>query len=101
MLLFKNHFVFIKKFTVFLGNLDKNFSSRRCVNFYTNEHMLMIQKPEREINETTTIRTSSESHKTTYNIYKQTPVCNGFYIVSEFEDVFQKVSMNIHQVMIM
>ena len=52
----------MKKLDVFLGDHNKKFICRRCLNSYTSENMLMIQKPKCENNDITTIRTSPESH---------------------------------------
>ena len=123
LIIYKNHHALIKKLIVFLGDHHKTFICRRCLNSYTSENMLKLHKPKCEINDITTIRTSSESHlhwknnfhknplyfriyadfeadneidkssignKTT-NIYKQSPVLNGYEIVSELEDVLKSV----------
>ena len=52
----------LEKLKVFLGDHNKKFICRRCLNSYTSENMLMLHKPKCENNDTTTIRTSSESH---------------------------------------
>ena len=121
LLIYKNHYALIKKLNVFLGDHNKKFISRRCLNSYTSEKMLLLHKPNCENNDITTIRTSPESHfhwksyfqknpssfrknadleadnekdnfsirnKTT-KIYKQNPVLNAYYIVSELEDVLK------------
>ena len=59
---YKNHYALIKKLKVILGDRHKNFICRRCLNTYTSENMLKKQKPKCENNDTTTIRTSLESH---------------------------------------
>ena len=58
----ENHYALIKKTYVFLGDHQKNFICRRCLNSYTSENIMMLQKPKSEIIDITTIRTSSESH---------------------------------------
>ena len=115
LLIYKNHYALFKKLNVFLGDHNKKFISRRCLNSYKSENMLILHKPNCENNDITTIKTSPESHfhwknyfqknpssfrknadleadngkdissignKTT-NIYKQNPVLNAYYIVSE------------------
>ena len=105
----------------FLGNHNKNFVCRRCLNSYTNENALLNHKEKFGDDNICTIRTSNESHlywkkhfirnplqfriiadfetdneidgsnigsKTTNN-YKQNPVLNGYYIISELEDVLE------------
>ena len=51
-----------KKLIVFLGDRHKNFICGRCVNSYTSQNKLTLHKPKSENNDTTTIRTSSDSH---------------------------------------
>ena len=119
--IYKNHYVFIKKLDVFLGDHNKKYICRRCLSSYTSENMLSKHEPRWENNDITSIKTSNESHlfwkkhfhknplyfriyadfeadnekdntcisnKTT-NIYKQNPVLNGYYIVSELEGVLK------------
>ena len=119
LIIYKNHYVLIKKVNIFLGDHNKNCICRRCLNSYTSENMLMLQKPKCENTDITTNRTSNESHiyrkkhfhknplyfgkyadfeadkekhnsnighKTT-NIYKQSPVLNGYHIESKLEHV--------------
>ena len=61
LLMYKNHLALFEKLNVFLGDHNKNFVSRRCLNSYTNENILKICKPNCENDQITTIRTSSES----------------------------------------
>ena len=101
-----------------MGNHNKSFVCRRCLNSYTNENTSRYHKEKYGDDNICTIRTSSESHlfwqkhfhkkplyfknivdfeadneidgsnrgnKTT-NSYKQNPVLNGYYIISELED---------------
>ena len=118
--IYKNHSVLIEKSDVFLGDHNKKLIYRRCLNSYRDEKMLMLMfnKPKRENNDITAIRTSNESHfywkkhfhknplsfriypdfeadnekdnsikgKKTTIIYKQNPVSNGYYIISELEN---------------
>ena len=62
LLFYKNHYAITKKLTVILGDHQKIFISRRCLNSYTSENKLMLQKATRESNDITTKRTSLESH---------------------------------------
>ena len=117
--IYKNHYALIKKLHVFLGDHNKSFVCRRCLNSYTCENALINHKEKCGEDNICTIRTSNESHlywkkhfhknplsfriyadfepdnekdnskignKTT-NIYKQKPVLNGYYIISELNDV--------------
>ena len=121
LLIYKNHYALIKKLHVFLGNHNKSFVCRRCLNSYTCKNALTNHKEKCGEDNICTIRTSNESHlywkkhfhknplyfriiadfeadnekdntkignKTT-NIYKQNPVLNGYYIISELEDVLE------------
>ena len=121
LLIYKNHYALIKKLHVFLGDHNKSFVCRQCLNSYTCENALTNHKEKCAEDNICTIRTSNESHlywkkhfhknplyfriyadfeadneidnsnagdKTT-NIYKQNPVLNGYYIISELEDVLE------------
>ena len=52
----------LKQTNVFLGDDNKNFICRRCLNSYTSENMLILHKTKCENSVITTIRTSPESH---------------------------------------
>ena len=121
LLIYKNHYALIKKLHVFLGDHNKSFVCRRCLNSYTCENALINHKEKCGDDNICTIRTSNESHlywkkhfhknplyfriyadfeadteedgskigsKTT-NIYKQNPILNGYYIISELNDVLE------------
>ena len=121
LLFYKNHYALIKKLHVFLGDHNKSFVCRRCLNSYTNENALLNHKEKCGEDNICTIRTSNESHlywkkhfhknplyfriiadfeadneidfsnigNKRPNIYKQNPVLNGYYIISELEDVLE------------
>ena len=119
LLIYKNHYVLIKKINVFIGKRDCKYVFRKCLNSYTTHSMLVKQK--KLCKENQQLKTSPNSHiywekyfqknklyfriyadfetdnkkgntsigdKTT-NIYKQEPVCNGYYIVSELDHVLK------------
>ena len=44
LIIYKNHYVLLKKLNVFLGDHHKSFIYRRCLNSYTSKNMLMIHK---------------------------------------------------------
>ena len=121
LLIYKNLYVLIKKLHVFLGDHNKSFVCRRCLNSYTCENALLNHKEKCGYDNICTIRTSNESllcwkkhfhrsplyfriladfeadnendvsnigNKTT-NLYKQNPVLNGYYIISELDDVLE------------
>ena len=106
---------------MFLGNHNKSFVCRRCLNSYTCENALKNHKEKCGDDNICTIRTSNEPylqwkkhfHKNplyfryiahfeadneidgsnvgnkTINIYKQNPVLNGYYVISDLEDVLE------------
>ena len=119
LLIYKNHYVLIKKLNVFIGKHDCKYVCRKCLNSYTTNSMLIKHKNLCDQNQI--LKTSPNSHiywkkyfqknkfyfriyadfeadnkkentsigdKTT-NIYKQEPVCNGYQIVSELEDILK------------
>ena len=124
LLIYKNHYVLIKKLYVFLGNRNKSFVCRRCLNSYTNENASLNHKQKCGEDNICTIRTSNDSHlywkkhfhknplffrnfddfegdnkvdgsnigDQTTNIYKQNPVLNDYYKISELEDVSESGS---------
>ena len=81
--IYKNHYVLIKKLNVFLGDHNKNFLCRRCLNSYTSENMLKIHKQKCEKNDITTIRTSSESNLHWKKHFHKKPLY--FRIYADFE----------------
>ena len=127
LLIYKNHYALIKKLRVFLGDHNKSFVCRRCLNSYTCENALKSHKEKCGEDNICTIRTSNESHlywkkhfhknplyfrsyadfeadneedgsktvnKTT-NIYKQKPVINGYYKISELNEVLESGFTNL------
>ena len=62
LLIYKNHYALIKKLHVFLGNHNKSFVCRRCLNSYTCENALTNHKEKCGEDNICTIRTSNESH---------------------------------------
>ena len=60
--IYKNHYVLIKKLDVFLGDHNKKYICRRCLNSYTSENMLLKHKQKCGDDNITTIKTSNESH---------------------------------------
>ena len=84
LLINKNHYALIKKLNVFLGNHNCNFICRKCLSSYTCENMLIKHKEKCEnIQELTTIRTSSESHLHWKNHFHKNPLY--FRIYADFE----------------
>ena len=107
LLIFKNHYVLIKKSNVFIGKHDCKYVCRKCLNSYTTNSMLVKHK--KLCQENQQLKTSPNSHiywkkyfqknklyfriyadfeadnkkentnigDKTTNIYKQEPVCNG------------------------
>ena len=62
LLIYKNHYALIKKLHVFLGDHNKSFVCRRCLNSYTCENALIKHKEKCGDDNICTIRTSNESH---------------------------------------
>ena len=119
LLLYKNHFVLFKKLKFFIGKHDCKYVCRKCLNSYTTNSMLVKHKKLCKENQQLKTSPNSHIYwkkyyqknklyfriyadleadnkkedtiigdKTT-NIYKQEPVCNGYHIVSELEDVLK------------
>ena len=61
-LIYKNHYVLIKKLNVFLGKQDCGYTCRRCLNSYTSQNVIFKQKQLCEQQEMTSIRISNETH---------------------------------------
>ena len=55
--IYKNHYVLIKKLSIFSGDHNKKFICRRCLNSYTSEIMLMKHKQNVKKTKITTIKT--------------------------------------------
>ena len=62
LLIYKNHYALIKKLHVFLGNHNKSFVCRRCLNSYTCENTLKNHKEKCGEDNICTIRTSNEPY---------------------------------------
>ena len=62
LLIYKNHYALIKKLHVFLGDHNKSFVCRRCLNSYTCENASIKHKEKCGVDNICTIRTSNESH---------------------------------------
>ena len=119
LLIYKNHYALIKKLNVFIGKHDCKYICRKCLNSYTTNSMLIKHKNLCSQNQILKTSPNSHIYwkkyfqknklyfriyadfeadnkkeytnigdKTT-NIYKQEPVCNGYYIVSELEDILK------------
>ena len=93
LLIYKNHYAPIKKLNVLLGDLQKTFLCRRCLNSYTSENMLKLHKPDRENNDITTIKTSNEFHFHWKNHFHKNPLY--FRIYADFEADNEKANSSI------
>ena len=119
LLIFKNHYILIKKLHVCLGNQNLYLCLWRCWSSYSYQNVLLkhIQRYDQQKK----CRTSIESHlywrehfqnnflngrifadfedgnevfnssrgNRRTNLFKQRPVCNGYYIISESVDVLR------------
>ena len=83
LLTYKNHYALIKKLHVFLGNHNKSFVCRGCLNSYTNENALLKHKENYEDDNICTIRTSNESHLHWKKHFHRNPLY--FRIIADFE----------------
>ena len=59
---FRNHYVLIKKLSLFLGDHNNKFFCRQCLSSYTSEKMWRKHKQKCGEDNKTTLRISSESH---------------------------------------
>ena len=73
----------LKKINVFLGDHNKNFMCRRCLNSKISENMLMKHKPKCENNDNTTIKTSIESYLNWKKHFHKIPL--NFRIFADFQ----------------
>ena len=119
LLIYKNLYVLIKKLNVFIGKHDCKYICRKCLNSYTTNSMLIKHKnlcgqnqilktsPNSHIYwkkyyqknklyfriyadfEADNKKENTNIGDKTTNIYKQEPVCNGYQIVSELEDILK------------
>ena len=119
LIIYKNHYVLIKKLYVFLSKDKYKYICRKCLNSYTSHNMLIKHK--NLCQEIQQLKTSPDSHiywkkyfhknklyfriyadfeadnkkedtsigEKTTNIYKQEPVCNGYHIQSELSYILK------------
>ena len=78
---------------VFLGDYHNFFICRRCLNSYTSENILKIHKPNCEINDITTIRTSSETYLHGKDLFHNNPI--SFVLYADFEADNEKDNSSI------
>ena len=82
-LIYKNHYVLIKKVNVFLSDHHKIFICRRYLNSYTSEIMLTLHKPKCEDKDITTVRTSLDFHLHWKNYFQKNPLYFGYIQTSK------------------
>ena len=85
--IYKNHYLLIKKLDVFLGDHNKKFLCRQCLNSYTSENMLMKHKEKCADDNIITIKTSNESHLHWNKHFHNTPF---FWVYADFEADIEK-----------
>ena len=83
LLIYKNHYALIKKLHVFLGDHNKSFVCRRCLNSYTCENALINHKDKCGDDNICSIRTSNESHLYWKKHFHKNPLY--FRIIADFE----------------
>ena len=89
LIIYKNLHALTKKLKVFLGDHNKKFICRRCLNSYTSEKMLMLYKQKSGEDNITSLRTSPESHLRC----KKNPLY--FRIYADFEADNEEVDSSI------
>ena len=62
LLIYKNHYVLIKKLHIFLGNHNCNYVSRRCLKYYTSQDVLIKHKQQCGELDISSLRLRNESH---------------------------------------
>ena len=62
LLIYKSHYVLIKKLTAFLGKQGCRFLCKRCLNSYASENMIIKHKQQSFQKQLTSIKASPESH---------------------------------------
>ena len=93
LLIYKNHYAFIKKLNVFLGDHHKTFIRRRCLSSYTSENILMLHRPKCEKKVITTNRTSPESHLHWKKHFQKNPIYFRYYADFEADNAKDKPSV--------
>ena len=83
LLIYRNHYALIRKLHVFLGDHNKSFVCRRCLNSYTSENALINHKEKCGDDNICTIRTSNESHLYWKKHFHKNPLY--FRIYADFE----------------
>ena len=83
LLIYKNHYAFIKKLHVFSGDHNKSFVCRRCLNSYTCENALTNHKEKCGEDNICTIRTSNKPHLYWKKHFHKSPLY--FRIYADFE----------------
>ena len=83
LLIYKNHYVLIKKLHVFLGKPDRIYICKRCLSSYSNQKVLEKHKFKRGQQGITSIRTSNESHIYWKKYFHKIPLY--FRVYGDFE----------------
>ena len=83
LLIFKNLYALFKKLHVFLGNHNKSFVCKRCLNSLTNENALLNHKEKCGDDNICTIRTSMKSHLYCKNILIRIHYLLGLLLISK------------------
>ena len=83
LIIYKNNYALIKKLHIFLGNHNKSFVCRQCLNSYTCENALIKHKENCGVDNICNIRTSNESHLYWKKHFHKHPLY--FRIIAHFE----------------
>ena len=87
--IYKNHYVFIKKLHVFLGDHNKKYICRQCLGSHASENMLIKLLKKCGKYNITTIKTSNESHLHWKNHFHKNPLY--YRIYADFEADNEKI----------
>ena len=90
LLIYKSHYALIRKLYVFLGDHNKSFACRRCLNSYTSENALIKHKEKCGDDNICTIRISNESHLYWKNIFIKT------HYILEYIQILKLIMKKIH-----
>ena len=81
--IYKNHYVLINKFIVFIGKEDSKYNCRHCLSSYTSENMIIKHKQQCNQKQITSDKTSCEFLLYWKNHFHKNPIY--FRIYADFE----------------
>ena len=93
LLIYKNHYVLIKKLHTFIGNSKSKFICRRCLSCFEHEHVLMKHKDRCEQQDFTAIKLPLDKQLNWKKHYQKIPLY--FRIYADFECNNSPVESNV------